>query len=297
VRTALGDYRFGGENGDAFPRMAVPADGKADRLVYLAPSPGSPGRLALVVLDRRSSAVVTRFYAGMPTDALLAADIPAALAGQQAIMSYDAARKTVRYDFMPAAPLPPPVMSGPQPDGSDVAAGPQILIANTADPSPLDLADGLRHRPSGFACPEVIPELPVTLKSIEPSRNSLVCSYRAGTDLAYREEDPIRYQLTLVRGRRGETARKLFDRLTASARAGMRIKDDHPAPLAAGRNSLPEFVAYWDTEDDGVQGVWVGKAGGWIVWLRAQYPPAAASDVEAGKVARLLFTAVAKQVK
>jgi hypothetical protein len=85
--------------------------------------------------------------------------------------------------------------------------------------------------------------------------------------------------------------------MTASARASLRIKGEHRPPLAIGPAPEPEFVAYWDTENEGVQGIWVGKAGGWIVWLRAQYPPSPANDAEAGKMAEALFTQVGKQVR
>ncbi|HEY0313312.1 MAG TPA: hypothetical protein VGC56_12550 [Allosphingosinicella sp.] len=85
--------------------------------------------------------------------------------------------------------------------------------------------------------------------------------------------------------------------MVASGRASLRIKGDHPAPLAGGPRPAPEFVAFWDTEDAGIQGQWVGTAGAWLVWLRAQYPPGQANDAEAAKAAQLLFAAVAREVK
>jgi hypothetical protein len=297
VHTAQGDYLLGGENGEPFPRMALPADGKGDRLVYVAPSPAAPATFALVVLHRDSTAVVTRFYAGVPTDALLAADIPAALADDEGIMRYDADRNMVLYAFTPAGGVPPPVMSGRQADGSEVTAGPQIGIATEGDSSTLDIEGGLMHKPSGFACPQTFPQLAASLKSIDPRKNSLACSYRAGTDPTYREDDPVRYQLVLERVRRGETARSEFDRLAADGRKNLRIKGDHAAPLAVGRSPLPEFVLYWDIEGGGVQGLWVAKMGGWIVWVHAQYAADPANDLEAGKIAQTLFAGVAKAVK
>jgi hypothetical protein len=295
VSTALGDYAIGGENGEPFPRMALRADGKAGAVAYLAASPDAAGIFALVV-RQGSLTIIKRFYAGIPTDQRLADDIRVALADSVGIMAFDAKRKMVSYSFAPPGGVPPPLKPESPANGTSVAAGPQILIAGSGDPRLLDMAGGMRHTPSGFACPENFDGLPVLLMSIDPRTDTLSCSYRAGTELRFREDDPIRYQITLIKAP-GETPRGVFDQLTASARAGLRIKGDHAPPLATGPAPAPEFVAYWDTEDAGVQGVWVGKAGGWIVWLRAQYPPSAANDAEAGKVAQALFTQAGKQVR
>jgi hypothetical protein len=297
VSTALGDYVLGGENDDAFPRMAMRADGKPGPVVYIAASRGAPATFALVVHREGSGTVIKRFYSGIPTDRRLADDIQAALADDVGIIRYEAKRKLVTYPFVPAGTVPPPLESGPRPDGSRVVAGPQIGISSAGDPALLDFNDGMRHRPSGFACPPSFDGLALTLMSIDPRADSLACSYRAGTELVYRPEDPIRYYLALARPRPGETPRAVFDELTASARASLRIKGEHRPPLAIAPGTEPEFVAYWDTEDAGVQGAWVGKAGGWIVWLRAQYPPSPANDAEAGKVAQTLFVEVGKQVR
>ena len=295
VSTALGDYAIGGENGEAFPRMALRADGKAGPIVYLAASRDAPGIFALVV-RHGSLATIKRFYTGVPTDQRLANDIRAALADKAGIMSFDAERKMVSYSFAPPGGVPSPLKPESRANGTSVAAGPQILIAGTGDPRLLDMAGGMRHKPSGFACPERFDGLPVLLMSIDPRTDTLSCDYRAGTELRFREDDPIRYQITLIKAP-GETPRGIFDQLTASARAGLRIKGDHAPPLATGPAPAPEFVAYWDTEDAGVQGVWVGEAGGWILWLRAQYPPSPANDAEAGKVAQALFSQAGKQVR
>jgi len=296
LRTALGDFVLSGENGDAFPRVAVPSNGKADPIVYLAPSPGAGDTLALVVLRRGSSAVVTRFYAGVPSDARLAADIPAAVTDEQGIMRFEFGPRTVLYSFAPDRGPPPAVEPSKRP-GVDIAGtGPQIFIPDSGDPSTLDPANGLRHRPSGFACPQTFPGLAVMLMSIDPRGDALACSYRAGTGLALKEGDPMRYQLVLKRQSGSDSVRSVFDQLVASGRASLRIEAGHPPPLATGPGALPEFAMFWETEDMGVQGVWVGKAGAWLVWLRAQYPPTAADDAEAGKVARILFAAVAREV-
>ncbi len=159
------------------------------------------------------------------------------------------------------------------------------------------MAGGMRHKPSGFACPERFDGLAVLLMSIESKADSLTCDYRAGTDLRYRKDDPIRYEITLLKAFPNESPRGAFDKLITSGRASVRIKGDHAPPLATGPAPAPEFVAYWDTDGDGVQGLWAGKAGGWIVLLRAQYPPSPANDAEAGKVAQTLFTLAGKQVR
>lgn len=297
VTTALGDYVIGGENEDAFPRMALRADGKVGPIVYIAASPAAPGIFALVVHQLGSLTTIKRFYAEVPTDKRLADDIRAALADDVGVMSYEPAREMVHYLFAPTGGVPPPVAPGLRADGSRVVAGPQFLIASTGDPQLLDMTNGMRHTPSGFACPQTFGGLAVLLMSIDPRTDSVSCNYRAGTDLSYRPADPIRYQINLVKARPGETARSVFDQLSASARAALRIKGDHAPPLAIGRAPAPEFVAYWDTEDAGVQGVWVGHAGSWIVWLRAQYPLSPANDVEAGKLAQILFSQVAAQVR
>jgi len=295
VSTALGDYAIGGETGEAFPRIALRADGKAGPVAYLAVSPDAPGIFALVV-RQDSLTTIKRFYMGIPTDQRLADDIGAALADKAGIMTFDAKRKAVSYVFAPPGGVPPPAEPGSHPRGTSTGAGPQILIAGSGDPRLLDMASGMKHKPSGFACPERFDGLPVLLMSIDPGADSLSCSYRAGTELRFREDDPIRYEITLIKAA-GETPRGVFDELTASARTGLRITGDHAPPLAIGPAPAPAFVAYWDTENDGVQGVWVGKAGGWIVWLRAQYPPSAATDAEAGKVAQTLFADVGRQVR
>ncbi|MBX3563124.1 MAG: hypothetical protein KF730_00970 [Sphingomonas sp.] len=175
------------------------------------------------------------------------------------------------------------------PDGTSVVAGPQFMILSSGDPGLLNMNDDMQHTPSGFHCPRRFEGLAVLLMTIEPKADRLTCSYRAGTDLRLRDTDEARYQIVLIRAGSGQTPRSIFDGLVASARAGLRIKGDHLPPLAVGRSPAPLFVAYWDTEGAGVQGVWVYKAGRWIVWLRAQYPPASANDAEAGSIAHILF--------
>jgi hypothetical protein len=294
VRTALGDYVLGGENGETYPRMAMRADGKVGPVVYLAASPAVPGTFALVVHRQGSLTVVKVFYLGIPTDARLGEDVRAALADNSGVMAFDSGQQTVRYGFTPAGGVPPPVQSGSLGDGVTVTAGPQVMVMDSGD---LRTLDGTRHKPSGFTCPETFDGLAVLLMRIDPRKDFLSCDYRAGTDLRFRADDPIRYQIVLVRAARGETARTLFDQLTASARGGMHITGDHAPPLAVGPAPAPEFVAYWDTADAGVQGAWVGKAGKWLIRVRAQYPPSAANDAEAGKVAEALFGQAAIQVK
>ena len=295
VSTALGDYAIGGENGEAFPRMALRADGKAGPVAYLAASPDAPGIFALVV-HQGSLTTIKRFYSGIPTDQRLADDVRAALADTAGIMSFDAERKLVSYAFAPPGGAPPPIESGPRVGGTSAAAGPQILIPSSGDPRLLDMAGGMRHTPSGFACPQSFDGLPVLLMSIDPRTDYLACNYRAGTELRFREDEPIRYQFTLTKAR-GTTPRDMLGTLIASARKEHQPKGDHAPPPANG----PEYVAYWDIEGDGgqggVQGVWVGKAGGWIVSVQAQYPPSPANDTEAGKVAQILFAEVKKQIK
>lgn len=156
--------------------------------------------------------------------------------------------------------------------------------------------DGTRHKPSGFTCPETFDGLAVLLKSIDGGKDSLTCDYRAGTDLTYRESDPVRYRITLRRPAHGETAKYAFDQLIANGRGDLHIKGDRAPPLVAGQASGPEFVAYWDTAD-GVQGISVGSAGRWLVWVWAKYEPGAANDAEAGQVTTRLFAEVAKQLK
>ena len=187
--------------------------------------------------------------------------------------------------------------SGPRVDGTTVTRGPQILIADSGDIRLLDMAADMQHKPSGFACPATFDGLSVLLMSIDPRTDYLSCSYRAGTELRYRQDDPIRYQVTLLKARPGDTPRRVFDQMAADGRAALHITDDHGPPLPTGSAPAPEFAVFWDTEDAGVQGLWVGKAGGWIVLLRAQYPPGSANDVEAGNVARVLFAQIAEQVR
>ena len=293
--TAQGDYVIGGENGDDFPRVAIRADGKEGPVAYIAASPDAPGTFALIIRAKGGPATVKAFYAGVPTDQRLSEDLRTALSSDSEIMSFDPKQKMVRYGFSPPGGVPPPVTSGSSPSGTKRVAGPQIFIPATGNPALLDMAD-MRHKPSGFACPQSFDGLAVLLMSIDPAADHLTCDYRAGTDLRYREDDPIRYQLVLVKAP-GQSARTVFDQLVAGGRQALKIKGDHAPPLAAGAAPLPEFVVYWDTESDGVQGVWVGHAGGWIVYLRAQYAPSAANDAEAGKVAQILFAQIAKQVR
>ncbi|MEA3061407.1 MAG: hypothetical protein QOJ94_1188 [Sphingomonadales bacterium] len=297
VSTAVGDYVLGGENGEAFPRMAIRSDGKPGPVVYVAASRNAPATFALVVHRQGPVTVVKRFYAGIPTDRRLADDVRAALADDAGIMNFDPNRKLVSYLFTPTGDIPLAQESGPRPDGSRIVSGPQILVSSSGDPALLDLNDGMRHTPSGFACPPTFDGLAVTLMSVDPRNDYLACNYRPGTELRFRPDDPIRYQLVLARPRPGDTPRSVFDQLTASARASLRIKGEHRPPLAIGPAPEPELAAFWDTEDEGVQGAWVGKASGWIVWLRAQYPPSPANDAEAGRVAQIFFTQVGKQVK
>lgn len=297
VHTAFGDYAIGGENGDAVPRIAMRTDAKAGPVVYLAASPEAPGVFALVVYARGSLAVVRRFYAAIPSDARLAADVPAVLAEDGGAMAYEPRQKMVTYGFALVGGVPPPVESGPRGDGGSVTAGPQIMILSSGDPRLVNVPDDMRHRPSGFACPSHFEGLAVLLKTIDPQANYLACSYRAGTELRFNPDDPIRYQIMLLRAAHGDTPRRIFDQMVAEGRAALRITGDHPLPLATGAAPAPAFAAFWDTRGDGVQGVWVGKAGRWIVAVRAQYPPGAANDAEAGKVARVLFAEVARQMR
>lgn len=99
----------------------------------------------------------------------------------------------------------------------------------------------------------------------------------------------IRYQFTLMKATARITPASVFKDVVAQDRAGLRIRGDHIPPLATGPAPAPTCVAYWDTESVGVQGLWVGKAGSWVVSLRARYPASAANDDEAGRVARTLF--------
>ncbi len=178
-----------------------------------------------------------------------------------------------------------------------ITKGPQVFIPDTGNPATLDINDNLRHKPSGFACPETFDGLAVLLMSIEPNDDSLVCDYRAGTDLRYKASDPIRYHLMLVKERPGQSARAIFDQLVAGGRQALKIKGNHTPPWASGPAAAPELVAFWDTDGDGVQGAWVAQAGSWIVVLRAQYAPGAPNDVEAGKIAQTLFALIKQQVK
>ncbi|HEY1605920.1 MAG TPA: hypothetical protein VGF77_10020 [Allosphingosinicella sp.] len=136
VRTGLGDYVVGGENGEAFPRMALRVDGKAGPVVYLAASPIAPGTFALVVYRPGSLTILKRFYAGIPTDRRLADDISAALADDTGVMTYEPGRAMVHYFFAPADGIPPPVEPGSRADGSSVAAGPQFMILSFGKAAP-----------------------------------------------------------------------------------------------------------------------------------------------------------------
>jgi len=296
VHTTLGDYLLGGENGQIYARIAIRADGKAGPVLYLAQSPQRPGMFALVVAQG-SVTVAKQFYAGIPTDARLAEDMRAALADDRAIMTFDAGAKMMRYGFTPAGGVPPPAQSGSRAgsegESIEITAGPQVYVTGADD---LRWMDGTRHKPSGFTCPETFDGLAVLLKQIDGGKDSLICDYRAGTDLTYRESDPVRYRIKLQRAPQGVTARSVFDQLTAANRADLHIRGDHAPPLAAGQAPAPEFVAYWDTAD-GVQGLSVGSARGWLFWVWAKYAPGAANDAEAGKVTARLFGEVAKQVK
>jgi hypothetical protein len=294
MSTALGEYVLGGENGEDIPRVALRADGNAGPVAYLAASPEAPGSFALVVYSPDAPTIVKQFYAGIPSDRRLAEDVRAALADSQGIMAYDARRTMVMYGFGDGPP--PPVEPGKSEHVSVVDAGPQILIADSGDMRLLDIADDMRHLPSGFACPSTFDGLSVLLMRIDPRADYLSCEYRAGSELRYRQDDPMRYQVILIKARPDDTTRGVFDQMTADGRATLRIKGNHTPPLATGPAPAPELVTFWDTAED-VQGLWAGKAGGWIVLLRAQYPQSAASDTEAGEVAQILFSQIAQQVR
>ena len=300
VKTPLGDYLLGGENGDAFPRLAMRADGKPGPIVYVAGSPLAERALALVVYTPGGLANVKRFYPAPPTDKRLAEDIAAALAGDDAaIMTFDASLRMVRYGFIPRGSMPPPVQPGVLPGGGKLNAGPRVMIAGAPDASLLDMSNGIRHRPSGFTCPQTFDGLPVLLMSIEPQQDSLSCRYRVSPGLSPQPGERMRYKITLTRAP-GQTPRSVFDNLTAGARPRLKITGDRPAPLAPGPAPAPQYVAYWNTDSERgpeVQGLWVGQAGAWITEVRAQYPPTPANDAEAGKVARTLFEQVARQVR
>jgi len=297
VRTALGDYVLGGENADAFPRIAMRADGKGGPVAYVVSAPEVSGTFALVVHTQGGTTILKRFYAGIPTDERLADDIRAALADRRGIMAYEAKRQMVQYGFTPTGGFPPPVPSGPRTDGGSVVTGPQIMVLSSGDPQLLDMANGMRHTPSGFACRERFDGAAVLLKTIDPRSDYLSCGYRAGTDLRFREADPVRYQITLIKAPPGATAREIFDKLSASVHGGAHIKGDHLPPLSTGSAPAPEFAAAWDTEGASVQAVWVGKAGDWLAWVLAQYPRSNANDAEAGKIVGALFTQVGEQVR
>ncbi len=298
VKTASGEYAVGGEDGDAFPRVALRLDGQAGPVVYLTAIPGTTGPYALVVHAQEGLTVAKTFYQSIPTDARLAADIVAALADSRGLMAVDQPRQQVMYAFLPPGTSPPAERSGPRPGGSAIIAGPQIFIPNTGDRALLDVAGlSLRHRPSGFACPQLFDDLPVRLMTLDPRADALICGYRVGTDPEFQPGTPVRYQITLIRAKPGDTQRGLFDQLKASAIGSIRIKRDHVLPLPTGQAPGPAFAAFWETEVPDVQGMWVGRAAGWLVWVRAQYPAGAANDVEAGKVAERLFAALGSQVK
>ena len=164
--------------------------------------------------------------------------------------------------------LPPPVESGTRADGTVITAGPQVLISDAGDIRLLDMAAHMRHKPSGFTCPSSFDGLPVLLMTVDPRADYLSCSYRAGTELRYRQDDPIRYHVILAKASAGETPRSLFEAMAADGRAALHITGEHAPPLAPGPAPAPELAVFWDTEDGGVQGLWAGKAGGWIVLMQ-----------------------------
>jgi len=296
ISTPIGDYILGGENDEPISRLAVRADGQPGAVAYLAHPPSNPGLFALMVRFTGSLTVVEKLYAGIPTDQRLAEDVRGALTKKSGIMSFDATQRAVRYGFTPHGGVPLPVQPGRAADGSTtIAAGPQILIQSTGDPQLLDMAKGMQHRPSGFACPKSFEGLTILLMAIDPRTDYLSCRYRSGTDLHFRPTDQVRYMLTLVRAPPTMTARNIFDQITAKAHATLHITGDHVPPLAIGPAPAPELVAFWDT-DGGTEGVWVGKVGDWTMWVQSKYPPTATNDAEAGQVARTLFLEANKQI-
>ena len=297
LSTPAGDYALGGEDGDPFPRVAVPVKGKKGPTVYVAASPAASGTYALVVHGQGGRTIVKRFYAAIPTDQRLAEDVSAALANEDGIMAFDAERRMVAYLFPPPrGVVPPPVESGPLAHAGMSGAGPQIFVLASGDLKLLDVGAGMKHKPSGFACPQTFEGLPVLLMSIDPRSTYLNCNYREGTDLRYREDDKVRYQLALFQAAGKTTPSSIFETIIASDRQTLHIQGDRTPPLATGPAPSPQLVAYWDT-DGGVSGLWVGKAGRWIVVVRSRYRASAANDAEAGKIAQILFAEAAKQLK
>jgi len=296
ISTPIGDYVLGGENDDPISRLAVRADGQPGPAAYLAHPPTNPGLFALVVHFTDSLTVVEKLYAGIPTDQRLAEDVRKALTQKSGIMSFDAAQRAVRYGFTPRSGIPMPVQPGQAANGgTTIAAGPQILVQSTGDPQMLDMARGMQHRPSGFACPKGFEGLAILLMTIDPRTDYLSCRYRSGTDLHFRPTDQVRYVLTLVRAPPAITTRNIFDQITTKAHATLHITGDHVPPLAGGPAPAPELVACWDT-DGGTEGVWVGKVGDWTMWVQFKYPPSAANDAEAAQVAKTLFVQAHTQI-
>jgi hypothetical protein len=127
----------------------------------------------------------------------------------------------------------------------------------------------------------------ILLQQVDATDRSLLCSYREGPDLAFKADAHIKYRL-LITKERGSVAAVMKD-LTASARKAVPIVGDKAAPLAAGAAPQPQAASFWTLTDGSVQGVWLGKAGGWMTRLQVDYPDSPANDAQARTVAEALF--------
>lgn len=299
VRTAIGELVLGGEDANLFPRFASRVDGKAGAYALVVKEVGSSPNptYALVIAGKDGSVAAHRFYAGMPSDAALLADLVEAASEPGYILaqrrmpggSPDKPAIMVLYGFDPPPGGPPPAQSADSGDGVARHTGPQFMIGDGSQ-SYLDLVTRggvLIHRPSGRSCPQSLIGGAILLQQADATDRSLLCSYREGPDLAFKADAHIKYRL-LITKERGSVAAVMKD-LTASARKALPIVGDKAAPLAAGAAPQPQAASFWTLTDGSVQGVWLGKAGGWMTRLQVDYPDSPANDAQARTVAEALF--------
>jgi len=297
VPTAEGEYLLTGENDDAQPRRAVPADGHVGPVVYLTtPDAASTRgrRYELVVSGLDGIQLVKRFYSGIPTDQTLLNDVRAVLADRQAFIAMTTATHLVRYGFDPGPTtngIPPPIDgTAALPGGGRMSQGPQVVVGGPNPTEFLDLQAGkFRHKPSGLSCPDRFEGAAILLVQIDPSATGAVCTYKVGLDPAYDPNAELRYQL-VISNDPATSAESAANQIKASGAASGGT--ERAAPLLTGPAPAPTFAVFFQLPDGRVGGAWIAKVGPWIALLRATYSASAANDAEAAIVARKVFAEI-----
>lgn len=300
MQTNTGPLIMGGENTDAFARVVSSADGKGAFGAYLAKGEGDGAPYALIVMRSETIMAATRFYAGIPTDRVLGADLAASLSENGYLI---AMRRTgqmvegvemeeVGFGFPPpGGGMPPEPATGMRPDGTSVSVGPQMNMSPESRPFVTFGSGPVVHKPSNLGCPQTLSNGAIMLADIQADAQHIQCSYRDGPGTAYQAGAR---PYTLMIAKDPGTLAEIIADLSAGARKALSIAATIPPPLALGPAPAPQAGVFWRLTGGGVTGLWLGRKGDWVVRLQVEYDARLESEAKMRSLAQEIYAAVYK---